>query len=60
MKMTAIKEKAKMLGVQSGKMKKIDLIKAIQLAEGNDACFGSNNMQCPQMDCCWRGECLTH
>ncbi|MBU0484194.1 MAG: SAP domain-containing protein [Proteobacteria bacterium] len=59
MKMVEVKEKAKKLGVKSGKMKKEDLIRAIQIAEGNDACFGSNNKQCPQMDCCWRDECIT-
>jgi predicted metal-binding transcription factor (methanogenesis marker protein 9) len=59
MKMMEVKEKAKMLGVKPGKMKKSDLIKAIQLKEGNDACFGSGNEQCSQMECCWRSACLT-
>ncbi|MBU0485675.1 MAG: SAP domain-containing protein [Proteobacteria bacterium] len=60
MKMMEVKDKAKMLGVKSGKMKKSDLIKAIQLVEGYDACFGSNNKQCPQMECYWREDCLTN
>lgn len=34
MDMTKIKEKAKQLGIQVGKMKKVDLIRAIQSKEG--------------------------
>ena len=60
MKMMQVKEKAKILGVRPGKMKKSDLITAIQLKEGNDACFGSGNEQCSQLECCWRSDCITH
>ena len=40
MGMPEIKKKAKGLGITPGKMKKADLIHAIQTAEGCTACFG--------------------
>lgn len=58
MKMADIKEKAKMLGIKPGKMKKEDLIRAIQEEEGNFPCFGSAMRHCSQEDCCWRDDCL--
>ena len=58
MKMTDIKEKAKALGIKPGKMKKEDLIHAIQEEEGNFPCFGSASGHCSQEDCSWREDCL--
>lgn len=58
MKMNEVKEKAKMLGIKAGKMKKSDLIKTIQKTEGNEPCFGSDNVHCSQMECCWRSDCI--
>ncbi|MBE0574259.1 MAG: SAP domain-containing protein, partial [Desulfuromonadales bacterium] len=42
MNMTEVKAVAKDLGVMPGKMKKEDLIRTIQLAEGNPQCFNTN------------------
>ena len=53
-----IKEIAKDAGVSAGKMKKAELIQAIQSSEGNFPCFGTANGNCDQMDCRWRGDCL--
>lgn len=58
MRMPDIKKKAKALGVNAGRMKKPDLIRAIQKAEGYTACFGSGDSRCPQLQCCWRGDCI--
>lgn len=58
MKMIDIKAKAKDLGLKSGKMKKEELIRAIQEKEGNFPCFGSALERCSQTDCCWREDCL--
>ena len=58
MTLTEIKTKAKGLGVKPGKMKKIELIHAIQLAEGNFDCFGRAGGDCDQMACCFRDDCL--
>ncbi|HIJ89680.1 MAG: hypothetical protein OEV89_02355 [Desulfobulbaceae bacterium] len=58
MKMLDIKTKAKDLGIKPGKLKKEDLIRAIQEKEGNFPCFGSAIENCTQEDCCWREDCL--
>ena len=58
MKMPEVKEKAKTLGITIGKMKKADLIHAVQAAEGNTPCFGWANGQCPNTNCCFMDDCL--
>jgi hypothetical protein len=58
MTMPEIKMKAKELGIEPGKMKKPELIHAIQTAEGNTPCFGRSNGQCPYTDCCFMKDCL--
>lgn len=58
MKLTEIKLKAKNLGIAPGRMKKAELIHAIQVAEGNTPCFGKSSGQCPYTDCCFMGDCL--
>ncbi len=58
MHMTEIKEKAKLLGIQAGKMKKVDLIRAIQSKEGNFPCFETAKDYCNQLSCAWRKACL--
>jgi hypothetical protein len=39
MKLDEIKEIAKKYNIKAGKMKKADLVRAIQQAEGNEVCF---------------------
>ena len=58
MDMTQIKEKAKQLGIQVGKLKKVDLIRAIQGKEGNFPCFETAKDYCNQLTCAWRKACL--
>ena len=58
MRMQEIRERAKMLGLKSGKMRKADLIRTIQAAEGNFACFQTGSEACDQSVCCWRKDCL--
>ena len=58
MKMAQIKEKAIALGVNPGKMKKTELIRAIQQAEGNNTCYGYSNGQCQNAVCCFFTDCL--
>jgi len=55
-----IKEIAKKKGVKVvGNMKKDDIIRNIQRAEGNVDCFGSANAGvCDQLNCLWRKDCL--
>ncbi|MFH2027520.1 MAG: SAP domain-containing protein [Nanoarchaeota archaeon] len=59
MKIAELKKKAKKLGVDSkGMKKKVDIIKAMQRAEGNFDCFGTAADYCDQMCCAWRSDCL--
>ncbi len=58
MKMPEIRDKAKALGIKPGKMRKAELITAIQTAEGNTPCFGTSNGYCPYTDCCFMDDCL--
>jgi hypothetical protein len=58
MKLEQIKEMAKQHDIKAGKMKKAELVRAIQSAEGNDACFGTgHDSECGQEECLWRADC---
>jgi hypothetical protein len=56
--MPDIREKAKTLGIKPGKLKKAELIRAIQTAEGYTPCYGRSNGDCPWTTCCWRRDCF--
>ena len=58
MGMPEIRMKAKALGLKSGKMKKVELIHAIQLAEGCTPCFGKSDGLCSYTDCCFMTDCF--
>ena len=60
MNMTEIRGRAEGLGLAGvGKLRKADLIRRIQQAEGNNSCFGAEWRQdCAEMFCCWRDDCL--
>lgn len=59
MKIDEIKEIAKKHDIKTGKLKKAELVRAIQLAEGNNACFeNSQASECGQAECLWRADCL--
>jgi len=58
MKLEEIKEIAKQHNIKVGKLKKAELVRAIQMAEGNDACFESGrSADCGQQACLWRSDC---
>ena len=58
MKMDEVKAIAKACGVKAGSMKKGDLVRAIQTAEGNEACFDTGKAAvCGQGECLWRDDC---
>ena len=61
MNITEVRHRAQAIGVsRPSRMKKGDLIRRIQLQEGNFDCFGSpGRFDCPRLDCCWRNDCLT-
>ena len=59
MNLKDIKDMAKSQGLKVGNMKKENIIRSIQRAEGNFDCFGSAIAgECNQMNCIWRGDCL--
>ena len=49
---------AKNLGITPKKMNKINLIRSIQLKEGNMPCFKTADTYCDQAGCFWRSDCL--
>lgn len=58
MKMDEIKAIARQHQLKTGNVKKSDLIRAIQQAEGNFPCFDSNRSRaCGQISCLWREDC---
>ncbi len=48
---------AKEMGINGAKMLKVDLIRAIQVKEGNAPCYQTGIAACPQAGCCWWGDC---
>lgn len=59
MKLDEIKEIAKLHNIKAGKMKKVDLVRAIQQAENNDTCFETGQAEnCGQDACLWREDCV--
>jgi len=59
MKLQDIKAIAKVKGIKTGNLKKPELIRTIQKAEGNFDCYGSTTSgYCDQLNCLWREDCL--
>jgi hypothetical protein len=52
-----IRKKAVGLGIHPGKKRKHEIILAIQIAEGNTPCYGTNDGTCRHGDCCWIDDC---
>jgi hypothetical protein len=58
MKLDEIKEIAKQHDIKVGKMKKAELVRAVQAAEGNEVCFETGQAaECGQAGCLWRADC---
>lgn len=57
MKMVQVQELARSRGLKPGRLKKVDLIRAIQREEGNRPCFNEAALACGQADCLWRDDC---
>jgi len=56
--MADVRKKAQKLGLNALGVQKPHLIRAIQAAEGNTACFSTGRETCDQLACCWREDCL--
>jgi len=58
MKLEKIKEIARQHDIKVGKLKKAELVRAIQSAEGNNPCFETGQASvCGQAECLWRTDC---
>lgn len=58
MKANDVKEIAAGHGIKVGKMKKSEIIRAIQRAEQNNDCFETGQIShCGQSGCLWREDC---
>ena len=58
MKMKEIQTMGKKCGINSFGKTKANLIREIQIAEGNFDCFGKAFEYCDQLKCCFRTICL--
>ena len=58
MKLDEVKAKAEKMGIKPGKLKKADLIQAIQKAENNPVCYGTSNGTCERSECCFYADCV--
>jgi hypothetical protein len=55
--MKQIREKARLLGVKNySRLRKADLIRAIQAKEGNSPCYQAGS-DCQEQDCWWKPGC---
>jgi cystathionine beta-lyase family protein involved in aluminum resistance len=60
MRVQEIREIAKDIGIRPYRMKKTDIIQAIQREEKNIECFGTKRVDiCQEEACSWRSDCLT-
>ena len=58
MKVQEIKEIARQKNLDVKNMKKPDIVRAIQQAEGNTDCYHTGNVEkCGQSNCLWREDC---
>jgi hypothetical protein len=53
-----LQKMAKRLGIKAVTLRKADMIKAIQKAEGSFDCFGTAVGYCDQVNCLFREDCL--
>ena len=59
MKLQDIRTIARHLHIKSNGQSKTDLIRTIQLQEGNFDCYGSaSSGECDQSGCTWRDDCF--
>lgn len=59
MQMQEIRTIAKNFGIKTSRQNKVDLVRSIQVAEGNFSCFATAvNGVCDQTGCIWRDDCF--
>ncbi|MBN1843246.1 MAG: SAP domain-containing protein [Deltaproteobacteria bacterium] len=59
MRFQDIQKMAKCMDINTYRMKKTDMIRAIQRAENNIPCYGTERIHgCHEETCLWRNDCL--
>jgi len=59
MKFNDVRKIAKGMNLNTYRMKKQDVIRAIQRLEGNPECYGTPTVaSCNEAGCLWRSDCL--
>jgi hypothetical protein len=59
MKLEEIRSIARTHGIRPEQMDRIELVRAIQTAEGNPTCFATvPDRVCSQVNCLWRKDCF--
>ncbi len=59
MKFNDIRKIAKSMDINTYRMKKVDVIRAIQNRENNIECYGTDRVRsCNELSCSWRDDCL--
>jgi hypothetical protein len=59
MRFQEIREIAKDMGIGTSRMKKTDIIQAIQREENNIECYGTERVDiCQEEACLWRSDCM--
>lgn len=60
MTFNGIRRMAKDMGINTYQMKKMDLVRAIQRAENNIECYGTERVDyCSEDGCLWRNDCFS-
>jgi len=60
MEFNEIRKMAKGMGINTYRLKKPDIIRSIQRAEGNIECFGTQRVEyCLEDNCLWRKDCIS-
>lgn len=58
MKLEEINRIALLKGINPCGRPKWEVVRLIQIAEGNKPCYGINHFECKHVDCFWRSDCL--
>ncbi len=60
MDFNAIRKMANTMNINTYRMKKVDIIRAIQREENNIECYGTERANnCNELTCLWRDDCLS-
>ena len=59
MNMQEVKKMAQGMGLKTHSMKKTEVIRAIQRAENNFDCYGTQRLEsCQENECLWKKDCI--